>query len=182
MRNIPLLIFDLICLPITIIRLFLIYFFGSRYNISSLQFLDVMNHATNKFFNQGQHNITIDTVPTDVRISINQASRINTELLNEYAKYSLEKNKSHENQKGGIFGQKKQSTIILHTNEKIPYEDIQKLQKILPKILVQISNNNINYTDTDNIDISKLDDEIKKELDFISFDLDNDMELHSISN
>src|SRR5579863_6537595 len=83
MKNIPLLIFDSICLPITLIRLFLIYLFGSRYNVASLQFLDVMNHANNKYFNQGQGGLTTDVVTTDVRVSINRGSKVNAELLNE---------------------------------------------------------------------------------------------------
>lgn len=201
MKNIPLLLFDLVCLPITIIRLLLIYFFGSRYDIPPLQFLDVMAHATEKFFNQGQHKITIDTVPTDVRLSINRASRVDTELLNECAKYSIQNRYNDNKLKGGnpkggnpngdqrsIFGQKGGSTIVLHTDRNASAEDIKKLQILLPKILSQISlmNDKNNHIDTDNIDISKLDkkldDEIKKELDFISFDIGKDLGLYSITD
>jgi len=224
MKNIPLLLFDLICLPITVIRLILIYFFGSRYNIPSIQFLDVMIHATNRFFNQGQQNITIDTVPTDVRLSINRASRIDAELLDEYAKFSLEKrNKNNDtksndtksndtksndiksndiksndndiksnssNQKKSIFGQKGETTIVLHSDKNVTNEEIKRLQRLLPKILSQISlmsDDKNDYIDTDNIDISKLDkkldDEIKNELDFLSYDpKDVDLGLDSITD
>ena len=181
MKNIPLLIFDLLCLPISIIRLFLIYFFGSRYNVPSLQFLDVMNHATERFFNQGQQDITIDTVPTDVRISINKSSRINTELLNEYAKFSVNKNNT-------IFGKYKNGDhqIILNTEKNISSENLKILQKLLPNILSQISAmNKYKHIDTENFDLSKLDEkldeEIKKELDFMSLDIEKDLELDSLT-
>lgn len=86
--NLPLLVLDFLCLPITLIRLFFIYLFGSCYNVPSLQFLDVMMHATNRFFNQGSKETTIDTISTDVRISINRASRINAEVLYDSVKKS----------------------------------------------------------------------------------------------
>lgn len=210
MKNILLLLFDIICLPVTLIRLFLIYFFGSRYNIPSIQFIDVMMHATDRFFNQGQQNITIDTIPTDVRLSINRASRIDADLIDEYAKFSGqnklepkytklsnkiddkldEKQYIDENRSKSVFGQKNESTIVLHSDKNISSEDIKKLQKLLPKILSQISLINIdkNYIDTDYIDIAKLDkkldDEIKKELDFLTdFEEDNvDFKLDSITD
>ena len=182
MKNIPLLIFDLLCLPITIIRLFLIYFFGSRYNIPSLQFLDVMNHATNKFFNQGQQDITLDTIPTDVRLSINRASRVDAELLNENVKTKINKqeDKIEDKQdiKNSIFGQKNgENSIVLRTEKNIPEYDVKKLQKLLPKILAQISlmnnhNDNINVSELD----KKLDQEIMKELDFLSFNVEKEQE------
>lgn len=160
MQNILLLIFDLSCLPITFIRLVLIYLFGSRYNIPSLQFLDVMMHATHKFFNQGYHDITIDTIPIDVRLSINHASRVNSELLNE-------NNKQIVNKEDIIFGHK--NKIILYTEDNIQKEDIDKLQNLLPKILKQLSSMDEN---SDTMDISNIDKllnkEIMNELDFIS--------------
>ena len=187
MKNIPLLIFDLLCLPITIIRLFLIYFFGSRYNIPSLQFLDVMNHATNKFFNQGQQDITLDTIPTDVRLSINRASRVDAELLNENVKTKInkhedkieDKDKDKQDTKNSIFGQKNgENNIVLRTEKNIPEYDVKKLQKLLPKILAQISlmnnhNDNINVSELD----KKLDQEIMKELDFLSFNVEKEQDL-----
>jgi hypothetical protein len=244
MKNIPLLIFDIICLPITIIRLLLIYLFGSRYNIPSLQFLDVMQHATNKFFNQGQHNITVDTVPTDIRLSINQASRISAELLNEHIRTEIEikninqQNTTHtahttqnpiqnpiqniqnpiqnptQNMTGNmtenmtlntvqntvsssnnssIFGVKNKSYVTLRTDKNLTHNEIDKLQKILPNILTQLSKipddniDNFNsHIDTDNIDISKIDkklnDEIERELDFLSMDTDKFSDTENNSN
>lgn len=52
MSNIPLFILDTILLPFTLLRIFLIYLFGSRYEIDGLGFLDVMMHANNKYFNK----------------------------------------------------------------------------------------------------------------------------------
>lgn len=89
--NWPLFIFDyVVCLPFTIIRLFIIYFFGSRYNINGYKFLDAMTHASNPYFNKktnDEHNddsnndnnisttdiidtIIIDTIDHDVRTII----------------------------------------------------------------------------------------------------------------
>lgn len=54
--NIPLLILDfIILLPVTILRLVLIYLYGSRYNI---ELLDVMMHAETAKFNNGKNTIT----------------------------------------------------------------------------------------------------------------------------
>ena len=59
MKNILLLIFDMLVLPITISRLVLIYFLGSRYGIDSLNFLDVMMHSEHKYFNQLDINVLL---------------------------------------------------------------------------------------------------------------------------
>jgi hypothetical protein len=62
--NIPLFVFDfIILLPITLIRMILIYIYGSRYNIPELKFLDIMMHAENKHFN-GDLDI-IDTIKNE---------------------------------------------------------------------------------------------------------------------
>lgn len=76
-RNILLFVLDFtLFLPMTLTRLILIYFFGSRYNISGFEFLDVITHAENKYYNQANHNITIDTIDKDYRISINEGSKL----------------------------------------------------------------------------------------------------------
>ena len=75
----------------------LIYLYGSRYNISSLQFLDVMNHANNKYFNQLEDNITIDTDETDIRISINNSSNIDKKLLNKINRNIINNNFDNNN-------------------------------------------------------------------------------------
>jgi hypothetical protein len=99
--NLLLLIFDIIILPITLIRLLLIYLYGSKYNIQGLEFLDVMIHADNKYFNQIEENnvlsetktqthIKVNTIKDDIRQVINECSlendanesKINTEIEN----------------------------------------------------------------------------------------------------
>ena len=57
--NIPLLILDfVVLLPVTILRLIIIYFYGSRYNIP---ILDLIMHAEKKYFNKGKGITTIKT-------------------------------------------------------------------------------------------------------------------------
>jgi hypothetical protein len=172
MNNIPLLIFDLLCLPFTIIRLTLIYFFGSRYNIPSLQFLDIMFHARNRFFNQGQLDITVDTMTTDVRIGINRSSRIDAELLNESVKHKITFDKIA---KDHVQKENEQNEQYDNTNQLKNENDNLKrtnelLQKTLFRVLEQLTPNdgNSNHNiDTKELD-KTLDDEIRKELDFLS--------------
>lgn len=57
-----------IFIPITLIRLLIIYFYGSKYNINGLKFLDVMLHADNIYFNQNfNEDPPIDTISKDIR-------------------------------------------------------------------------------------------------------------------
>lgn len=64
-------------LPITLIRIMIIYFYGSKYNINGLQFLDVMMHSNQKYFNQDcDSDPTIDTMNTDIRKVIKYDSYI----------------------------------------------------------------------------------------------------------
>lgn len=63
--NWPLFIFDfIILLPFTLIRLMLIYMFGSRYNVKNYKFIDVMIHAENPSFNRDKDVYTINTIDT----------------------------------------------------------------------------------------------------------------------
>lgn len=73
--NIALLIFDIIVLPIIIIRLILIYFFGSKYNIHGMEFLDVMFHASQPYFNQ-EVGATIDVLHEDVRATVKRETKL----------------------------------------------------------------------------------------------------------
>lgn len=67
MTNIPLILLDFVLLlPITILRLTIIYFFGSRYNIKRLSCLDVMMHSENLKFNQNN----VATIEEDIRVNI----------------------------------------------------------------------------------------------------------------
>jgi hypothetical protein len=73
--NIPLLVFDIILLPIHIARMIIIYFCGSKYNLRGFQFLDVIMHADNPYFNQEDCRV-VNTIKTDYRIVIRDDSRI----------------------------------------------------------------------------------------------------------
>ena len=73
--NIPLLIFDIICLPITLSRIFLIYLFGSRYNIDKFKFLDILLHSNGPYFNQDTVP-SIDTIDDNIRTVIREETRL----------------------------------------------------------------------------------------------------------
>lgn len=67
--NIPLFVLDyIILLPVTLLRLVLIYLSGSRYNIPGLKFIDIMMHASKPKFNKGK--MTLDTEDTDLSTEI----------------------------------------------------------------------------------------------------------------
>jgi len=74
--NIILLLFDMLVWHITFIRLVIIYFTGSKYNIDGLRFLDVMQHADNKYFNQSENEPTVNVCRDDVRAIIRYDSYI----------------------------------------------------------------------------------------------------------
>jgi hypothetical protein len=99
-------------LPITLIRLFLIYFNGSRYNVQSLSFLDVMLHSEHKYFNQLKKEYSVDTETEDVRATINKSSRLN------YIKNDTKndtKNDIKNNTKNDIKRDMKDETKNLHS-------------------------------------------------------------------
>jgi hypothetical protein len=73
--NIPLMIFDMLLLPVHIVRMMLIYVGGSKYNIPGFQFLDVIMHADSPYFNQEDCK-AIDTLTGDYRIVIREDSRM----------------------------------------------------------------------------------------------------------
>ena len=89
--NLPLLIVDLILLPIQILRMVLIYFWGSKYNLKGFTFLDVIMHADNPFFNQEDCRM-INTIGKDYRIVLRDDSRIFPMDIN----YKLEKINDHQ--------------------------------------------------------------------------------------
>jgi hypothetical protein len=81
--NIFLVLFDIIILPIHIIRLIIIYFFGSKYNLKGFKFLDVIMHSDNPYFNQEDCRL-IDTIGKDYRVAIREDSRIFPMDINTY--------------------------------------------------------------------------------------------------
>jgi hypothetical protein len=91
-------------LPVTLVRLGVMYFQGSKYNIDGLKFLDVMMHSDNKYFNQTQDSEpSIDTTTEDVRKIIKydshlyEMTEIKTNLVeNIFKKEEEEEDKEEE--------------------------------------------------------------------------------------
>jgi hypothetical protein len=81
-QNLPLFIFDILMLPITLVRLGLIYYGGSRYNFEGYRVLDIMNHANKPFFNQD--NSDDETNNLDYRIVIRDDSRLFPQDIKKY--------------------------------------------------------------------------------------------------
>jgi len=81
--NIPLLLIDILFLPISLIRLIAIYFWGSKYGIRGFQFLDVIMHADSPYFNQEDCRM-INTIGKDYRCVIRDDSRIFPMDINKY--------------------------------------------------------------------------------------------------
>lgn len=80
-----LLLFDIICLPITLLRLLIIYMNGAKYNVPNASFLDVMMHATNPYFNM-EGEMTVDVLNNDIRCVIydnSKLTKINAQSIEE---------------------------------------------------------------------------------------------------
>lgn len=176
MKNIPLLIFDLICLPITVIRMILIYFFGSRYGYESLYFLDVMAHAENKYFNQTNKKATIDTITDDIRLSINYSSRLDHQIDANMMKMI---NKEVTEQPVNVASTEEvieHEIINLNQNNSASKED---------SIFIKNSdtyNNLDKYNNSDKLDKHMLSKIIKNKLDFMSFDVNTDTDINNASD
>lgn len=192
MRNIFLLIFDIICLPITLIRLFLIYFFGSRYGID---FLDVMMHAKSKYFNQLNSKLTIDVSDDDIRLSIYRSSKL--EFDN-----NMKNDMSHDNSIDDTINNTNNIKTEKTCNDPIDiiicdYENNAVSDNTIVNILDNIPDNIKKQTFEKELTINsipfikkknkykqkqkhdeqltgKMDEQIRKTLDFMSFDGDID--------
>lgn len=180
MKNILLFLFDyIIILPITLIRLLLIYFFGSKYNIPSISFLDVMMHADNKYFNQEEINPTIDTIKDDIRLRINYDSRCNKDVLmiNNNKKCSrcqvifgdlmqvIQNNKEDNNDINDINKEKKNNDIINSINTTLKTEQTNINYEILENnnsresVFTKKTNKNTKDQDTDTLNLKNLEGE-----------------------
>lgn len=93
--NIALIIFNIVFLPFIIAQLILIYFFGSRYNIQGMEFLDVMFHASNPYFNQ-EVGATIDVLHEDVRATIKRETKLFEEPITLPKKLSIKEQLTKE--------------------------------------------------------------------------------------
>ncbi|MBA42891.1 MAG: hypothetical protein CMF62_02640 [Magnetococcales bacterium] len=146
--NIPLFVLDfIILLPITLIRLFIIYLYGSRYNIDELRFLDVMMHSENKFFN-GEIEV-VDTI-RDQTVSFKSQDQIvrNQNNIKIFSKDT-----------DTISNIKSNKFKIKETNIK---EDIEKIKNSLDSISDN-SDNNQQTIKLENIETSQED----KTIDFL---------------
>lgn len=134
-----LIIFDIIFLPITILRLILIYFFGSKYNVKGMEFLDVMFHASKLYFNQ-EDNLTIDVLHEDVRATIKRETKLFEETQNE---------KKIPEEKKEMLTQNIQTEIMFEENSEenktLEKKPTLKLQKIKEKATIskKIKNNKL---------------------------------------
>lgn len=116
-----------IFLPITLIRLILIYFYGAKYNIEGFEFMDVMTHADNKYFNQTEEEFKVDTIKDDLRYIIYNSSKLsnkqieqinkideknNDEIINEtYHEKVIAENEDNNNSETNAINAKKIKTI-----------------------------------------------------------------------
>lgn len=176
MKNIPLLIFDIICLPITTIRMILIYFNGSCYGIRYLEFLDVMLHSHNKYFNQTNKLLTIDTLDDDIRLSINHSSRLDE--LSVQLKNEINDMKDNKN------NHKINSEINHKIDEVVVDIDNINIDDVNIDEVGEIKNYNENYENYEKYNENnkkinsklenKMNNEMKNKLDFMSFDVNLD--------
>jgi hypothetical protein len=151
--NILLFILDLLLFPITLIRLILIYFYGSRYGIKNLEFIDVMMHASNKYFNQLENdNNCIDTIDDDIRVKINYSSRYIKDNIPELV---ILANKNTKN----IITDISQNNIIVNepTDQSINMAEKNKLFDLLDHLTESKSND-----EKIKSDINKLNSKLKK--------------------
>lgn len=167
--NILLFIFDLLTLPITIVRLFLIFLYGSRYNINGLECLDIMMHAQDKYFNQQNSTITLDTTSDDIRQVINRSSKYlimdydqddlikrneenkkYTELMANSMKVMMENIKLMENNKALV----ENNTRIFEDNKKVAEES----RKLLENHTKMISKSINELKEKNDVVIQKLDE------------------------
>lgn len=153
-QNLYLLALDFsIFLPITLIRLVLIYFFGSRYNIQSLQFLDIMMHAKNKYFNQENEVIEIDTEECDIRESVRMSSLLENDYIQEFPLIEKRETKEEILNNNAVNREEIESIVKKIISEDTQLNNIKEMEtKIVEKIekieeempIMKVSEDNIN--------------------------------------
>jgi len=180
--NYFLLIFDILCLPITLVRLCLIYFYGSKYNIKSLKFLDVAMHADNKYFNQMNEEITINTLKTDIRVAIYESSKddlvLNNNLIYHERENDLKKLEKFKKELENLESETKNNSL----NNLVSKDETHDPNNILLENIETKNTNDDNGTEINSIMKykkkiiddkrfeDKINDAIKHELNFMSFD------------
>ena len=155
--NIPLLILDfLILLPISLLRLGIIYMYGSRYNIPNMRILDVMMHANEPNFNKGFNDIrtekdnlndvVIEMVDPDnprlIKNKLNKLNKINNidHITNVISNIMSDNEDSEDSSDDEL-------EIIDHTNSTTDTEtEVNKTQSI--KFTDDVNRSNIDLFDT----------------------------------
>lgn len=90
MINLPLFILDfVVLLPITILRLVIIYLYGSRYNIPNLRILDIFQHSESKYFNDKRVGTMSDDFKDELFKDVNGLEV--SEIMRLKRKHELEK-------------------------------------------------------------------------------------------
>jgi ATP-dependent Lon protease len=160
--NIPLFVLDfIILLPITLIRLFIIYLYGSRYNVDELKFLDVMMHSENKFFN-GEIEV-VDTI-RDQTVSFKSHDK-------NYSHVSQDRTDIYHNDNHKIF-LKDTITDTIETNSSKIKKEISIKEEIeqIKNNLDSITDNSDNYNSDNEQQTIKLDNiETTQQDDTINF-------------
>jgi hypothetical protein len=174
--NIYLLVIDLIFLPFTLTRWFFIYFWGSRYGINGLKFLDVMNHAENSYFNQ-EGSPTIDTIDTDIRTVIKNDTRIFDVEIEPKPKLESEvkqPNSPFQNKNTNENGLVEKENINKFINQNNLFIENESIKEEKPKLINMLDyssyNNNHLHIDAEtspsdintDIDVEELDDDEDK--------------------
>jgi hypothetical protein len=77
----PLILFDILLLPITLMRITIIYFYGSKYNIKYMDFLDTLLHSNKPYFNVSDDTNNNDK---DIRCVVRDNSRLYLFDINKY--------------------------------------------------------------------------------------------------
>jgi hypothetical protein len=165
--NIPLLILDLILLPIHIIRMIIIYYWGSKYNLKGFQFLDVIMHADKPYFNKDDCNM-IDTIGKDYRVVIRDDSRIFPLDIDQYLE--VKQIKSHKHKKNDHKSKVKTGSTVKNKDDvwDISSEEVDDDDK-KPKI----NKKNGDELDSKFIDDDSLSDDLSSDTDSDS-DSDSD--------
>lgn len=178
--NIPLIVFDLLLLPVTLFRILIIYFFGSRYNVTNLNFLDVMMHSDGLYFNQLSDS-SISTISDDIRTVILEDSKKDIRsLINDFDKNTdlPLKNKQNENNEDNKNNEEIKTVKYNILPETIPVTnkfDIVDQNKIH-------STSNISSVEQSSDDLNVLDDDLTlHSLEDSTIDF-NDKSLKSLNN
>jgi hypothetical protein len=166
--NLPLLIFDLIFLPVHIIRMVLIYFWGSKYNLKGFQFLDVIMHADRPYFNQEDCRM-IDTIGKDYRIVVREDSRIFPFDLNRY--FDVKFAELTPNAKDNPFnrdydrntGSNGSSTTKLSSTESgYSRSRTDKIGDLTNKVIIGTTKNKLYAWEIDSEEIDDMDDDTER--------------------